>query len=82
MDNCYLSLPPEKLSNKQLDALTLYIDNLYYNSKDYLHYNSKKPLYVDLDEDFREFNLDEDSTDDIIKEIKRMYAIRKARTDQ
>lgn len=65
-DGCFISLPPERLTTKQLDALTLYIDDLHYKG-------IKKDFYMDLGEEFRSFNLSEDSTDDIIKEINRLY---------
>ena len=62
----YIDLPPEPLTNIQYEKLTEYID--------WLHYNSQKRRFdVSLDLELLEFNLDKDSTDDIIKEIKNLY---------
>ena len=62
----YVDLPLEPLTNAQYEKLTEYID--------WLHYNSPKRRFdVSLDIDLLEFDLDKDSTDSIIKEIKKLY---------
>ena len=66
-DNCFVDLPPNEISNKQIEKLTLMLDALHYNNV------SKRKLDVGLDDNLMTFNLDEDSTDDIIKAIKKLY---------
>ena len=70
-DNCFIDLPPKKITNKQYEQLTLYIDDLQYKNK------TKRNLDIGLDSQLLSFNLDEDATDDIIKEIKKLYNIEK-----
>lgn len=71
-EGVFIDLPPKMPEGKQLDQLILWIDNLHYKS-----YFNKKHLDVSLENEVRHFNLDEYSTDDIIKEIKILYNIIK-----
>lgn len=75
-EGVFIDLPPVMPKGKQLEQLILWID--------YLHYRAnigKNHLDVSLEDEVRHFHLDEDSTDDIIKEIKRMYNIIETRKE-
>ena len=67
-ENCYIDLPPEIPKDKQLEKLILWLDDRHY-------YNpaNKRRLDVSLNSEIKTFNLNQDSTDDIIKEIRKLY---------
>ena len=66
-EGVFIDLPPKMPEGKQLEQLILWIDNLHYMNR------TKRHLDVSLETDVKHFQLDEDSTDDIIKEIRKMY---------
>ena len=70
-ENCYVDLPGTMPSGKQLEALIIWLDDRHYNNPPY-----KRRLDISLDDVLKTFNLDIDSTDDIIKEIKKLYRER------
>ena len=74
-EGVFIDLPPVMPKGKQLEQLTLWIDNLHYAN------NHKNHLDVSLEDEIRHFHLDEDSTDDIIKEIKKLYNIMTERKE-
>lgn len=67
-EGVFIDLPPKLPKGKQLEQLTLWIDNLIYK-------NEKRHLDISLEEKLLHFELDETTTDDIIKEIKKLYNI-------
>ena len=72
-ENCFVDLPEEMPKGKQLDTLIMWLDEMHYKNP-----SNKRRLEIGLDKKFKTFNLDEDSTDDMIKEIKRLYDERDA----
>lgn len=69
-ENCYVDLPNEMPKDKQLEKLILWLDDRHYKNP-----KNKRRLDVSLEDNVITFNLDNDSTDDIIKEIKKLYNI-------
>lgn len=67
-ENCYIDLPPEMPKGKQLEQLTFWIDDRHYKNP-----VNKRRLDISLESIVKTFNLDQDSTDEIIKEIKKLY---------
>ena len=67
-EGVFIDLPPKMPEGKQLEQLILWIDNLHYRKA-----FNKRHLDVSLENEVKHFELDQDSTDDIIKEIKKMY---------
>ena len=70
-EGVFIDLPPKMPTGKQLEQLILWIDYLHYNNR-----YGKKHLDISLEDEVRHFCIDEDSTDDIIKEIKKLYNIK------
>ena len=75
-EGVFCDLPPKCPTGKQLEQLTLWIDYLHYNDR-----YGKKHFDVSLETEVRHFQLCEDSTDDIIKEIKKLYNIVELRKE-
>ena len=69
-ENCYIDLPENMPKDKQLEQLILWIDNLHYNN------SMKRKLDISLKNTVITFDIDKDATDDIIKEIKKLYRER------
>lgn len=66
----YIDLPEIQPKGKQLEQLTLYIDYLHY------YLTNKKRIHIYLGLKVKTFNIDDDTTDEIIKEMKKMYVER------
>ena len=67
-ENVYIDLPPEMPKGNQLEKLILWLDDRHYNNP-----INKRRLDVSLEAKVISFNLDIDSTDEIIIEIKKLY---------
>lgn len=68
-ENCFIDLPPNDLTKEQYDALTLWLDDVHYKGP-------REKISVSLEETYTSYNLKEYTTDDIIKEIKKLYNIK------
>lgn len=66
----YIDLPEIQPRGKQLEQLTFYIDYLHY------YLPNKKRIHIYLGLKVKTFNIDDDTTDEIIKEMKKMYVER------
>ena len=69
IDGNFIDLPQEMPSGKQLEQLIIYLDNIIYTNP--VH---KRVLDVSLNNEVVSFNLDEVIAEDIIKEIRKLYA--------